>query len=439
MLYPTISACGQCTFISPLDIQVSLLRREADALEHEVNGWARMPHHPSLRPALGAGGYRGAAAVLACMWPLASLIVEFIAIPPVANPPAAAASGAPTPAAAAMSVLTAAADYDKNSSSHEGNDSSTCPSPMQALLRWLDTGMQLRTQSPMPSARSPNVRAAATSSPPSRMGSSSPPPAAATSVAGWRAWELLDAAVDLVGPTGDTLLWDARYRHNLFVEAAVSGGENLPVCGVVDPSAARVLDWGRRELDTSGRDDARSPRPPAASRKHGSKFLGGVRGSGGHGGSDAWFVDAKGKENPLADAGGVPWMLVRLLLAVFVSGGAATGYSEGVATGSSDASKSYSRRGSVSSNSSAGSSSSNGGGAKGGGGGGSGPPSIALFALQRLIALLNSLESSRYKCYGFEVLHVAARVSSALRTTYLTPQSAWVLGALQLLVRFPHL
>lgn len=418
---------------------MSLLRREADALEHEVNGWARVSHHPSLRPSLGAGGNGGAAAVLACMWPLAALIVEFIVIPPVAHPPASSAWGAPTPTAAAVAVLAAATDDGTHYASYGSDDYFVCPSPMQALLQWLDTGITRKTHSPMApmdpissNAQAGGAVAARMMSPRlPRMDSSLSPPMVGNSTAGWRAWTLLDAAVDLVGPTGDTLLWDPRFRHNLSVDAAVSAAGTLPVGGVVDPSATRVLDWGRQEMETPGRDDQRTPRTPAAPRKHGGGFRG-VRGGGG--GSDSWFVDARGKRNPLADAGGVPWMLVRLLLGVFVSGGAARGGKEGIAAASSDASRPHSGRGSFnSSSSSVGSVTSSGG--KGGGGGGSGPPSIALVALQRLIALLNSLESSQYKHYEFEILHVAARVSTALRTTRLTPQSAWVLGALQLLVR----
>ncbi len=147
-------------------------------------------------------------------------------------------------------------------------------------------------------------------------------------------------------------------------------------------------------------------------------------------------MDSKGKKgNPLADAGEVPWMLVRILLAIFVSGGAAEGHAE-----PETPRKFPARR--MSGSGSGGSGSGNGafnggggGGGKGGGGAGVGPPSIALVALQRLIALLNSLESSGYEHFEFEVLHMAARVSAALRTTRLTPRSAWVLGALQLLVR----
>lgn len=427
------------TLLLPPDTQMSLLKREADALESEVNGWARVWHHPSLRPRLGGGGNQGAAAVLACVWPLASLVVEFIAIPPVSNPPAAAAFGAPTPAAAALAVVAAAADGDRDSPSHWSDDSLTCPSPMQGILQWLDTGMKLPRQTSVlpltPSSPSAQGTAAASAATPRlRVGSSPLSDAAAASTAGWRAWELLDAAVDLVGPMGDTLLWDARYRHNLSVVAGVDAGI-LPIFGAVDPSAAKALDWGRQELNSSGRDDTRLPRTPGAPRQSSGGFLGGVRGAGGVGGH-AWFVDAKGKGNPLADAGGVPWMLVRLLLAVFVSGGASESIGEGGAAVSNGTSRPVSRRGSFISNSSgaSGSSHSVGSGKGGGGGGGSGPPSIALFALQRLIALLNSLEASGYKCYEFEVLNVAARVSTALRNTQLTPRSAWVLGALQLLV-----
>lgn len=407
---------------------MSLLKREADCLDSEVNGWARVSYQPALGPMFGAAGgdRHGAAAVLACVWPLAALVVEFVTIPPVPNPPAALAAKAPTPSAAALAVLTAAADHDSEHPSRLSDTSLICPSPIQGLITWLDKGMDLPLHAAQPS---PSPLFVAASFP--RM-SSPLPPTAAPSAVGWRAWELLDAVVDLVGPTGDTLLWDARYRHSLSAMGS-SNSAGIPVAGAVDPAAAKVLDWGRRQLDSSDRrDDARGVRegkkmPGTPARARGSGRGDGVSDTDSRG----VFIDAKGKENPLADAGGVPWMLVRLLLAIFVSGGAAKGPAE-VGAGSqglrhhpSDSTRggggSSGRFCSV--------------GSKGGGGTGSDPPSIALVALQRLIALLNSLEASGYKHYEFEVLHVAARVSTALRTTCLTPLSAWVLGALQLLVR----
>lgn len=426
---------------------MNLLKREIDCLESEVNGWARGSHLPSLRPMLGTrGGRHGAAAALACVWPLAALVVEFVAIPPVANPPAVSAVNAPTPSAAALAVLTAAIDDDEGSPSGWSEESLTCPSPMQGILQWLDTGLSVALPSVLsvpPSPATPDARAKFP-----RMGSfSRDVPAAST--AGWRAWELLDATVDLVGPTGDTLLWDARYRHGLSTETGAIGGSSsirgVYAAGAVDPVAFDVLDWGRRgrgggglESSTHSRRSAGDRGAPVFSDRAGTGFLGGIDWGGGDGDSDGrWFIDSKGKkQNPLADAGGVPWMLVRILLAIFVSGGAAAGHAE---TGTGTSRKPSNRW--------PGGNSSDGGGngvdsepfsgvsGKGGGGAGNGPPSIALVALQRLIALLNSLESSGYEHFEFEVLHMAARVSAALRTTLLTPQSAWVLGALQLLVR----
>lgn len=407
---------------------MSLLKREADGLDSEVNGWARVSYQPPLRPMLGAagGGRHGAAAVLACVWPLAALVVEFVTIPPVPNPPAALAATAPNPSAAALAVLSAATGRDSEHPSRWSDTSLICPSPMQGLLKWLDKGMGFPLHDAEPS-QSPSFCAAAFP----RMGSPLPS-TAAPSAAGWCAWELLDAMVDLVGPTGDNLLWDARYRHSLSVMVGSSSSGGLPVAGAVDPAAAKVLDWGRQGLDSpERRDDARGvgegqtmPSTPARAR-------GSARGSVSDTDSRGVFVDAKGKVNPLADAGGVPWMLVRLLLAIFVSGGAAEGSAE-----VGDGSQGLRRHPSDSSSSGGGSSGRfNNVGSKGGGGAGSDPPSIALVALQRLIALLNSLEESGYKHYEFEVLHVAARVSTALRMTRLTPLSAWVLGALQLLVR----
>lgn len=390
-----------------------------DCLESEINGWARVSHQPSLRPMLGPrGGRHAAAAALACVWPLAALVVEFITIPPVANPPVASAAKAPTPSAAALAIVTAAADADSVSPSEWGEESVIFPSPMQGLLQWLDTGMALQPHAQVPpTPSSPRVRGTFP-----RMGSARTLPDSSVSAAGRRAWELLDAVVDLVGPTGDTLLWDASYRHGLSVETSV---------GAVDPVAARVLNWGRRGLDLPGRRD-----DPRAVGDRGTP--GGVRGSDDRDSPAPLFIDAKGKGNPVADAGGVPWMLVRLLLAVFVRGGVAEGYADdGTSKGprrplSSSSSSSFGSGGSASS----GRRPSGGGTGKGGGGAGAGPPSIALVALQRLIALLNSLESSGYEHFDFEVLNVAARVSAALRTTRLTPVSAWVLGALQLLVRY---
>lgn len=409
-------------------LQVSLLQRELDCLESEVNGWARGSHPPSLRPMLGTGGGRhGAAAALACVWPLAALVVEFVTIPPVANPPATSAVNAPTPSAAAVAVLTAAVDDDEGSPSRWSEESLTCPSPMQGILQWLDTGLALRSLPPVPpSPATPDARATFP-----RMGSFSRD-VPASSAAGWRAWELLDATVDLIGPTGDTLLWDARYRHGLSAEIGAIGGsvygKGAYAAGAVDPVATDVLDWGRRggrglEPPTHRHRSAGVRGTPGSLSRAGDGGVGGFRGGvdrpGGDGDNDGrWFVDNKGKkENPLADAGGVPWMLVRILLAIFVSGGTAAGHAEAESGNSSVDSGTFS-----------------GASGKGGGGAGNGPPSIALVALQRLIALLNSLESSGYEHFEFELLHMAARVSIALRTTRLTPQSAWVLGALQLLV-----
>ena len=432
---------------------MNLLKRELDCLESEVNGWARGSHLPSLRPMLGTGGGRhGAAAALACVWPLAALVVEFVTIPPVVNPPAASAVNAPTPSAAALAVLTAAIDDDEGSPSRWSEESLTCPSPMQGILQWLDTGLALPSMSSVPpSPATPEARDKF-----SRMGSFSRSVPTA-SAAGWRAWELLDATVDLIGPTGDTLLWDARYRHGLSAETSAIGGDGstnnsrgVYAAGAVDPVAADVLDWGRREgggLESSThsrRSGGDRGTPGGASSRAGDGgvggFLGGVDwrggGGGGEGGNDGrWFVDSKAKkENPLADAGGVPWMLVRILLAIFVSGGAAAGHTK-AGTSANPSNPWPSGNGGVGSGSSVDSGAFIGVGGKGGGGAGNGPPSIALVALQRLIALLNSLESSGYEHFEFEVLHMAARVSAALRTTRLTPQSAWVLGALQLLVR----
>lgn len=401
---------------------------------------------------LGTGGGRhGAAAALACVWPLAALVVEFVTIPPVANPPAASAVNAPTPSAAALAVLTAAIDDDEGSPSRWSEESLTCPSPIQGILQWLDTGLALPSVSSVPpSPATPEARDQF-----SRTGSFSRDVPAA-SAAGWRAWELLDATVDLVGPTGDTLLWDAKYRHGLSTETGAIGGNGNNsrgdyASGAVDPAAADVLDWGRQgggglESSTHSRRSFGDRGTPggvssrAGDGGGGGGFLGGIDWGGGGGGGDGYndgrlFVDSKAKkENPLADAGGVPWMLVRILLAIFVSGGAAAGHAEGGPSG-----KSSNRRPGSNISDESGRGVDNGAfsdvSGKGGGGAGNGPPSIALVALQRLIALLNSLESSGYEHFEFEVLHMAARVSAALRTTRLTTQSAWVLGALQLLVR----
>lgn len=414
---------------------MSLLKREVDALEGELNGWSRVSPQTSLLPVLASSGQRSAAAVLACVWPLASLVMEFIVIPPVPNPPAAVAAKAPDVAAAALAVLTAAMYNDKESPFRWGEESLTCPSPLQGLLEWLDNSLQLSMDdsTPPPSPSSPHLLP-----PPSAFLQSGPahvPPTSPASTPGWRAWALLCAAVDLVGPTGDTLLWDAKYRHSLSIGAAIGGdGGMVPVPGAVDPACAQALDWGRRrETDTNGRDDTRASRgqgTPGGPRRS----SGGFRASRGGGEGEArapYFVDVKSKVNPLADAGGVPWMLVRLLLAVFVSGGTAVS-SNSTAAGRSRVAGTARRGSFISSN---GGNPNGSGSSKGNRPGGSGPPSIALFALDRLIALLNSLEASGYQYYEFEVLHVAARVSTALRVTRLTPQSEWVLGAFQLLVR----
>ncbi|CAM9116037.1 unnamed protein product [Scytosiphon promiscuus] len=292
---------------------------------------------------------------------------------------------------------------------------------MQGILQWLDTGMEVPPVPPSPATSDACGKF-------SRMRSISQHVPVATA-AGWRTWDLLDATVDLTSPTGDTLLWDARYRHDLSVEADTLSGaaRGVYTAGAVDPVAVNVLDWGRR-TDGSLEHWVRSNRsaedrgtPGGPDRTGGGGGGGGGVESGAH--RRTWFVDSKSKkENPLADAGGVPWMIVRILLAVFVSGGAADGTT---ACGTSETVPSRQQSGGAS----------NSGKGKGGGGAGTGPPSIALVALQRLIALLNSLESSAYEHFEFEVLHVAARVSAALRTTRLTPQSAWVLGALQLLAK----
>ncbi|CAN0030071.1 unnamed protein product, partial [Laminaria digitata] len=301
---------------------VGLLKREVDSLDSEINGWAaRGSHLPPLRPLPGvSGGRHGTAAALACVWPLTSLVVEFIAIPPVASPPAASAANAPTPSAAALAVSTAAADHGCGPRFRGIDDSLICPSPMQGILQWLDTGMRLSSHAHLPPLPfTPNGGSNLPS-----MGSSTLP-ATPNSAAGSRAWELLDAAVDLISPTGDTLLWDARYRHGLSAETGFggSGGEGVYASGAVDPSAVEVLDWGRPGLASLGRrDDTRAAgdrgTPGAPARRGGDADSRGP-----------WFIDAKGKKgNPLADAGGVPWILVRLLLAIFVSGGAADGNNE---------------------------------------------------------------------------------------------------------------
>lgn len=423
-------------------LQVGLLKREIDSLESEINGWARGSHLPPLRPLPGvSGGRHGTAAALACVWPLTSLVVEFIAIPPVAHPPAASAANAPTPSAAALAVSAAAADHGCGPRLRESDGSLTFPSPMQGVLRWLDTGMRRPSHAHLPSSlpSTPNGGSNLTS-----MGSSLLP-ATSSSAAGWRAWELLDAAVDLIGPTGDTLLWDARYRHGLSAETGFGGsrGEGVYASGAVDPSAVQVLDWGRPGSAPLGRrDDTRT----AGDR--GTPGGAPARRGGDADSRGPWFIGDRGRKgNPLADAGGVPWMLVRLLLAIFVSGGAADGNNEvGTWAQGGNARRPSSGRGSTGGSAGSGGSgkgagggrgsgSCSGGSGKGGGGAGSGPPSIALVALQRLIALMNSLESSGYKHFEFEALHMVARISTALRTTRLTPLSAWVLGALQLLVR----
>ncbi|CAM9527499.1 unnamed protein product [Ectocarpus fasciculatus] len=412
---------------SMLRYMVSLLKREVEYLESEVNGWARGSHLPSVRPMLGSGGgHHGAAAVLACVWPLAALVVEFVTIPPVANPPAAAAANAPTPSAAARAVVSAAISDDEGSS-RWSEESLACQSPIQGILKWFDTGTSLPSWPSPPSSATRDARAKAQGT------EFFSPEVPATRAAGWRAWELLDATVDLIGPTGDTLLWDARYRQGLFDETgATSGiGKGVHTARTVDPGAEDVLDWGRRECRGLG-SSAHSRRSPEDRGAPGAprRVSGGGGGSSGSGflGVDraTRFIDSKGKTaNPLADAGDVPWMLVRILLAVFVGGGAAGGHTE-----DDTPKENLSRRQSGSSSAKFG-----GGSGKGGGGAGNGPPSTALVALQRLIALLNSLESSGYEHLEFEVLNVAARVSTALRTTCLTPKSAWVLGALQLLAK----
>lgn len=361
--------------------------------------------------------------MLACVWPLAALVAEFITIPPVANPPAAAAVNAPTPSAAALAILTAAVDDEGSSRPRPprwSERSFARPPPVQGILQWLDTGMALPPVPP--SLSSPDAR---TAFPP--MGSFSRDVPAAASAAGWRAWELLDATVDLIAPTGDTLLWDARYRHDLSADTGAVGGsgKGIYTARAVDPVAENVLDWGRRGGGGGGLGSPARPRRSAGLRGMGDSSGGGFLGGSDRGVADrdtrrTWFVDSQGKKaDPLADAGGVPWVLVRMLLAIFVSGGAAEGQHGEANTSGTHPSRQ----------------SSGGSGGKGGGGAGTGPPSIALVALQRLIALLNSLESSGYQHFEFEVLHMVARVSAALRTTRLTPQSAWVLGALQLLVR----
>lgn len=437
--------------VRPASAQVGLLKREMDCLESEINGWARVPQQRHLFSVLGtSGNQHSAAATLACAWPLAALVVEFIAIPPLPNPPAASAVKAPTPAAAACAVVAAAMAHDDTIlQTRSSEDLLACPFPVQGLLQWLETGIR-SPLSPSPSSH----REAWPSRPPvtkwkgfsrDESGRLSPdanhPPAA-----GSRVWDLLDAAVSLVGPTGDTLLWDVRYRHGLWTETGMTDASGKKILGgVVDSASARVLDWGRRSFVASGRrDDTRSSvdigkslggRSSGVSISVSTSGIGGGVGSGGggdrgtHGTRGMWFIDAKGKENPLADAGEVPWVLVRFLLAIFVSGGAATENNSDDRSASSDVQRGVSA-------SSTGSGRILGNAVGKGKGAGAGPPSVALVALQHLIALMNSLESSRFENFEFEVLHVAARVSTALRTTLLMPMSAWVLGALQLLVRF---
>lgn len=437
--------------VRPVSKQVDLLKREMDCLESEINGWARVPQQRHLLSVLGSSGSQhSAAATLACAWPLAALVVEFIAIPPVPNPPAASAVKAPTPAAAACAVVAAAVAHDDTIlRTRSSGDLLACPFPVQGLLQWLETGMRLPLPpSPPPHREAWTPRPTATKSKDFAREESArvSPDANHPTAAGSRVWDLLDAAVSLVGPTGDTLLWDVRYRHGLWTETGMTdaSGRRTTLGGVVDPASAGVLDWGRRPFVASGRrDDTRSSvdigksgggRGSGVSISVSNSGIGGGVGAGGggdrgiHGTRGMLFIDAKGKENPLADAGEVPWVLVRFLLAIFVSGGAASESNTDDRSASSDIQRGVSV-------SSTGSGRILGNGVGKGKGAGAGPPSVALVALQHLIALMNSLESSRYEHFEFEVLHVAARVSTALRTTRLMPMSAWVLGALQLLVR----
>ncbi len=95
----------------------------------------------------------------------------------------------------------------------------------------------------------------------------------------------------------------------------------------------------------------------------------------------------------LAGAGGVPWMLLRLLLGVFIRGG------DVKREGSGD----------VSHNS--------------------------LLALQMCISLLNGLRANGYHFYSFEVVNTIAVFTASLRKSDHSPTSPWSVGGLQLLVK----
>jgi hypothetical protein len=166
-------------------------------------------------------------------------------------------------------------------------------------------------------------------------------------------WQLVNLLVGVVGPMGDVLLSDATKSTWTSKRGHQTGFEQ---CSVLEDSK-----------------EDRSSEKRQRKKRH---------------------MD----EDRLAGAGGVPWMLVHLLLGVFIAGG----------RGAGDGNDSEMQEKEM---------------------------DAALVALQQLIALLNSLESGAYRHFSFEAMHTAAMVAHSLQLTRHPPSSPWVLGSLQLLIK----
>ncbi len=191
-------------------------------------------------------------------------------------------------------------------------------------------------------------------------------------------WQLLESLFGSFSPMGDALL----------ISGGIGAAESENFLNILSPteSSSQTGDGSSSLLDDGRKGDCYLERtlPPCFAstfKDHNRKR------------KDRHHED-QSSGDAFARAGGVPWMLMRLLLGVFIRGG--------------DVKRDHS---------------------------GGRASHISLLALQMCISLLNSLRANAYRFYRFEVVHAAAVVASSLRESKCDPTSPWSAGGLQLLVK----
>ncbi len=189
-------------------------------------------------------------------------------------------------------------------------------------------------------------------------------------------WQLIESLLGLFSPMGDTLLvsgGDGTATENENFVSILSPADSSSSSQIGDGTS--LLDDGR---ETDGHQSgAFPPHIVSAFKDHNRKHK-----------------DQSSGDGALGGAGGIPWMLLRLLLGVFIRGGddvKREGYDD------------------VRHNS--------------------------LVALQMCISLLNSLRNNGCRFYRFEIVHAVAVLASSLRQSKCNPTSPWSVGGLQLLVK----